>query len=106
MFLGKEVRILFKGQAKEAYLELKKREDTEGRVVGYNLRDDGDLKSLLVKMEKTGAVFNLGIGLSDKVRHDYKTIFPMNTLIKFSYREITTSGKPKQARYVGLRLDR
>ena len=87
-------------------LKLKKREDTEGRVVGYNLRDDGDLKSLLVKMEKTGAVFNLGIGFSDKVRHDYKTIFPMNTLIKFSYREITTSGKPKQARYVGLRLDR
>ena len=29
MFAGKEVRVLLKGQAKESYLELKKREDKE-----------------------------------------------------------------------------
>ena len=31
MFLGKEVRVLLKGQAKESYLELKKRTDKEAQ---------------------------------------------------------------------------
>lgn len=31
MFLGKEVRILLKGQAKESFLELKKRKDKEAQ---------------------------------------------------------------------------
>ena len=29
MFLGKEVRVVLKGQAKESYIELKKRDDKE-----------------------------------------------------------------------------
>ena len=29
MFLGKEVRVILKGQAKESYIELKKRDDKE-----------------------------------------------------------------------------
>ena len=33
MFLGKEVRILLKGQAKESYLELKKRNDKEAQSI-------------------------------------------------------------------------
>ncbi|MBS3092005.1 hypothetical protein J4466_01155 [Candidatus Pacearchaeota archaeon] len=33
MFFGKEVRILLKGQAKEAYIELKKRGDKEARIL-------------------------------------------------------------------------
>lgn len=33
MFLGKEVRIILKGQGKNAYLELKKREDQEARAI-------------------------------------------------------------------------
>jgi len=33
MFLNKEVRVILKGQAKEAYLELKKRDDQEARAL-------------------------------------------------------------------------
>lgn len=33
MYLGKEVRIFLKGQAKESYLELKKRNDKESRSI-------------------------------------------------------------------------
>src|SRR3989338_359329 len=33
MFLGKEVRVHLKGQAKEAYLELKKRTDKEAHML-------------------------------------------------------------------------
>ena len=33
MFLGKEVRVLLKGQAKESYIELKKREDKESKSI-------------------------------------------------------------------------
>ncbi|MBI2666321.1 hypothetical protein HYX13_01785 [Candidatus Woesearchaeota archaeon] len=33
MFFGKEVRVLLKGQAQEAYLELKKREDKEAQTL-------------------------------------------------------------------------
>ncbi len=33
MFAGKEVRVLLKGQAKESYLELKKRDDKESTTL-------------------------------------------------------------------------
>ena len=33
MFFGKEVRVILKGQGKEAYLELKKREDKEAKSI-------------------------------------------------------------------------
>ncbi len=33
MFLGKEVRVLLRGQGKEAYLELKKRRDKEAKSI-------------------------------------------------------------------------
>ena len=33
MYLGKEIRILLKGQAKDSYLELKKRTDKESQTI-------------------------------------------------------------------------
>jgi len=33
MFIGKEVRILLKGQAKESFIELKKRDDKEAKSI-------------------------------------------------------------------------
>ncbi|MBI5392618.1 hypothetical protein HZA96_02000 [Candidatus Woesearchaeota archaeon] len=33
MFVGKEVRVLLRGQAKECYIELKKREDKEAQIL-------------------------------------------------------------------------
>ena len=84
-------------------VKLKRREDTEGTVVGYN-DDENRLSSLLVRMDN-GVVFNLGIGFSFDERARYKELFPIGTLVKFSYRELTDGGKPKQARFVEHRLD-
>ena len=33
MFLGKEVKVFLKGQAKESYIELKKKEDKESKTI-------------------------------------------------------------------------
>lgn len=84
-------------------VKLKRREDTEGRVVGYNMNGPL-LKSLLVKMDN-GVTFNLGIGFTHEERENYLKHFPLGTLVKFSYRELTDSGVPKQARFVQHRLD-
>ncbi len=37
MFLGKDVRVHLKGQAKEAYLELKKRDDKETQLLLHSI---------------------------------------------------------------------
>uniref|UniRef100_A0A6C0K2J7 DNA ligase domain protein n=1 Tax=viral metagenome TaxID=1070528 RepID=A0A6C0K2J7_9ZZZZ len=93
------------GSRSNERLKLKKREDTEGIVIGYN-EDGMRLTSLLVRMVTNRAVFNLGVGFTDKERHDYKKEFPIGSLIKFSYRELTDEGKPKEARFVQHRLDK
>jgi ATP-dependent DNA ligase len=84
-------------------VKLKRREDTEGRVVGYNMNGPV-LKSLLVVMDN-GIEFSLGIGFTQEERANYLKHFPLGTLVKFSYRELTDSGAPKQARFVQHRLD-
>lgn len=38
MFLGKEVRVKLKGQAQDAYLELKKREDKEAQTLLHSIQ--------------------------------------------------------------------
>ncbi|HLC70611.1 MAG TPA: hypothetical protein VJI32_01300 [Candidatus Nanoarchaeia archaeon] len=37
MFLGKEVRVKLKGQAQDAYIELKKREDKEAQILLHSI---------------------------------------------------------------------
>jgi DNA ligase-1 len=93
------------GSRSNERLKLKKREDTEGIVIGYN-EEGVRLTSLLVRMVTNGAVFHLGVGFTDKERRDYKKEFPIGSLIKFSYRELTDEGKPKEARFVQHRLDK
>jgi len=44
MYLGKEVRIVLKGKAKESYLELKKRTDKESKSI---LKSIGRIKEIL-----------------------------------------------------------
>ncbi len=38
MFAGKDVRVLLKGQAKESFLELKKRDDKESQILLKSIR--------------------------------------------------------------------
>lgn len=82
-------------------VKLKGREDTEGVIQSFNV-SDGKLKSIVLKLDN-GNVFNLGIGFSNKERNEYSKIFKKGEKIKFSYRSISSGGKPKEARFVGKR---
>jgi len=83
-------------------VKLKGRNDAEGKVIGYNMGGKiGKLRSLVVRFN--GIEFSLGIGLKKFHREDPETYFPIGTLVKFSYRELTPNGKPKDAHFVDIR---
>ena len=82
-------------------VKLKGREDTEAVVEGFNVTN-GKLKSIILKL-KNNKTFNLGIGFSNDERKTYKKLFKIGQYVKFSYRSLSTDGKPKEARFVGKR---
>ena len=53
MFFGKEVRIILRGQGREAYLELKKRADKEAQSI-INSFERGELPSPNIAMLRLG----------------------------------------------------
>jgi ATP-dependent DNA ligase len=67
----------------------------------------GVLGSLRVRWNdsKLGeAIFNVGSGFSDEERKEYKEIFPLDTLIRLKFWEISDkSGKPRFPIYDGVR---
>ena len=87
-------------------VKLKVRNDTEGIVVGHNLKKDGsELKSLIVQLPNSKVKFNLGIGFKETQRKHWRTLYPKGTEVSFSYRGLSKSGKPKEARFVRVRSD-
>lgn len=80
-------------------LKVKEVYDMEGIIIGHNLRDDGTLKSLIVKLQ-SGVVFNLGGGFSDKQRENYPKL---DEVITFKYYGFTKYGKPKFASFLRVR---
>lgn len=84
-------------------VKLKGRQDSEGKIVSYNLKD-GKLSSLVLELPNK-IRFNLGIGFKNNERIKYKEFFPLHKYAKFSYRELTDGKKPKQARFVAIRQD-
>jgi len=95
------------GKRSASRVKLKGRNDMEGTVGGYNVKDDGKLKSLVVRMDNGIRVidFNLGVGFKDVERSNYLTEFPLGTTVTFSYRGFGENGKPKEARFVWVRRD-
>ena len=93
---------------KQSYqrVKLKGRNDTEGVIVGYHLNDKDPnlLKSLIVRMD-SGVQTRIGIGFTNVQRKNYKKLFPLGKLAKFSFRELTQSGQPKQSRFITIRQD-
>jgi DNA ligase-1 len=84
-------------------VKVKAMHDSEARVVGYNPgqgRLAGMTGSLQVDWE--GIRFDLS-GFTDQERKDAPRLFPVGTLVTFSYRELTADGKPKEARYLRKR---
>ena len=92
-------------------VKLKGRNDNEGIVLGYNMSDtiQGSLGSLNIEIldgkNRTGIVFRLGLGFKKKERLNYKKTFPLNTIVTYSFRELTENGLPKEARFVRIRKD-
>ena len=87
-------------------VKLKGRNDSEGTVVGWTRgwsKDKSSLKSLKVKFNHV--TFNLGIGFKFSERRNYKKLFPKGTTVSFSYRQLSSGGKPKEARFVRVRQD-
>ena len=82
-------------------VKLKGREDTEGTIQGFNTSDN-KLRSLKLKL-KNGQTFNLGIGFSNEEREKYQRMFKLGDHVKFSYRSLSSDGRPKEARFVGKR---
>ena len=82
---------------KKTRVKLKKIQDAEGKVVGYNR----DPTSLRVHFRNRN--FNLGIGLAGSERRDLEKNFPLHSWVKFSYRALGGNGRPKEARLIGRR---
>ena len=88
----------------DVLLKLKPLLDTEAVVVRHlpgKGKHAGKLGALEVKT-KDGIVFRLGTGFSDAVRANPP---PVGSLVTYTYREITPSGKPRFASFLRLRDD-
>ncbi|MEA2050604.1 MAG: DNA ligase [Campylobacterota bacterium] len=81
-------------------LKVKKFQDMEGIIIGYNYRKNSKIiKSLKLKL-KNNIEFNLGGGLSDKQRINPPKI---GTMVTFKYYGFTKYGKPKFASFLRVR---
>lgn len=79
-------------------VKLKKRADSEARVVGYN-----EKKSLLLQSLDNNAIFALSLGLTNVQKANIQRSFPIGTIVTYSYRSLYDSGKPKDPRLVRIR---
>ena len=88
----------------DVLLKLKPLLDTEATVVRHlpgKGKHVGRLGALEVKT-KDGIVFRLGTGFSDAVRSNPP---PVGSLVTYTYREITPTGKPRFASFLRVRDD-
>lgn len=84
--------------------KIKSRRDAEGVVVGRVLRADNSLKSLRLRAHgRHRASFNLGSGFTTMQRRRHRTLFPVGTVVTFSYRNRTRHGKPTETRFLRQR---
>lgn len=82
-------------------LKVKNFADMEGKVIGYNYREDETtIKSLIVQLDNK-VTFNLGSGFSQTQRLNPPKI---NDIITFKYYGFTKIGKPKFASFLRVRV--
>jgi len=80
-------------------LKVKKVEDMEGIVIGYNYNKEGKFKSLKLKLDN-GVIFNLGGGFKDIERLNPPKI---GEIITFKYYGFTKNKVPKFASFLRVR---
>jgi DNA ligase 1 len=88
----------------DVLLKLKPLLDTEATVI-RQLPGKGKYVGKMGALElktKDGLVFRLGTGFSDAVRENPP---PIGSLVTYTYREITPTGKPRFASFLRVRDD-
>lgn len=71
----------------------KGKNDDDAVIVGYNINYMDRLSSLIVK--KDDLTFFIGVGFSLEQRKDYKGLFPVGSIITYTYEVLSKSGKPR-----------
>jgi DNA ligase-1 len=89
------------GKRTDDRVKLKGRQDMEGVIQDFNIVD-GKMKSMVVKLSGS-QTFKLGIGFSQEERENFQREFKIGAKVKFSFRDLTPGGIPKEARFVGKR---
>jgi DNA ligase 1 len=86
--------------------------DNEAVIVGYNEgngRNTGKLGSFIVHPLVNGEPNRKGefsiSGMTDYIRTNYKRTHPVGTVVTYSYRSLTNTGKPRHPVYRGIRTD-
>lgn len=98
-------------------LKYKIKEDSEAIVRGYSM-GTGKYKGLLGSLDceliidnkPSGVKFNIGTGLTDKDRIEYNnpdstSYIPLNSIVSFSYMELSEDSVPRHPVYRGIRDD-
>lgn len=94
-------------------LKMKTFKDDEAIVVGYQ-KGTGKYKSVMGKLDVKwlkgdykDIVFSVGSGFNDYQREEYKTLFPIGTIIKVKFFEISPkTGKPRFPVFLGVRSEK
>ena len=83
----------------ENILKVKKFYDDEGLVIGLNYSNNGEFKSLQLKLNN-GIIFNLGGGFSDIEKNNPPKL---GDIVTFKYYDLTKNNKPKFASFLRIR---
>ena len=81
---------------KDVRFKIKKRQDSEARVVSYT-------KKGTLRVSWNDVLFTLAIGLTASQKQDPHRFFPVGSLVKFSYRKVSRHNIPIEARILGCR---
>ncbi|KJA20927.1 hypothetical protein HYPSUDRAFT_42528 [Hypholoma sublateritium FD-334 SS-4] len=96
---------LYEGRRSSSLLKIKTFYDAEAVVTGHapgKGRNKGITGALMCKME-SGKLFNVGSGLTDKIR---KAPPAVGSIITYRFQELTRDGVPRFPSYIGVAIDK
>ncbi|KAF9477620.1 DNA ligase/mRNA capping enzyme [Pholiota conissans] len=96
---------MYEGRRSGTLLKIKTFYDAEAVVTGYapgKGRNKGSTGALMCKME-SGKMFNVGSGLTDKIR---RAPPPIGSIITYRFQELTRDGVPRFPSFIGVAIDK
>ena len=101
---------LYENKRSGNLLKIKPDDEIDARVIDYQKGTGkyvGMLGSLIVELVDDPTIqFNVGTGLKDDDRQDYKRRFPKGTIIRVKYNGLTDRGVPRFPTFDGVHIDR